>query len=86
MTTLADELLGKVLDSALVHYITKEALLSEEAQSRLGPGVRKHQVIGHLRVLKCGRVEPVWVWVTAHWRGDASLGVVLRERHVQTAA
>jgi hypothetical protein len=45
-------------------------------------GKRRHQVIGHLRINTRGEAEPTYVWVTPHWRGDAALGVVLKDRKV----
>jgi len=49
-------------------------------------GIRLHQVIGHLRLLTAGRVEPVFVWVEAHWRGNAGNGIVLRSRDIEARA
>lgn len=68
------------------HSLPKNEIQRDEVQCSHGPGVRRHRVIGHLRKLSCGRIEPVWIWVASHWRGDAELGVVLREHHVQRAA
>lgn len=44
---------------------------------------RLHQVIGHFRTyVKRHGDSPRVAWVPAHWRGDASLGVILHDRHV----
>lgn len=52
------------------------------ARSKVGDGVRFHGVIGHLR-----RIErpsgPTLTWVSPHFRGDARLGVVVKERTVR---
>lgn len=49
-----------------------------------GGGVRFHGVLGHLR-----RIEkpygPELTWVSPHFRGDARLGVVVKERQVKVA-
>jgi hypothetical protein len=62
--------------------LPKPDLTRGEYRGRGHPGVRFHQVIGHLRLLQAGRIEPVFIWVDAFWRGDARLGVILREREV----
>lgn len=46
-------------------------------------GKRLHQVIGHLRLTNRGEAEPEYIWVSPHWRGDSSLGVVLKTRKVE---
>lgn len=47
-----------------------------------GPGVRRHEVMGHGRetVRKDGSI--VWRYIHAYWRGNARLGVVVKERHI----
>ncbi len=40
---------------------------------------RGHMVVGHWRLID-GSVEPYWVWVDGHSRGDKSLGWVEKER------
>ena len=44
---------------------------------------RLHQVMGHIRVYQKRRDVPHVTWIPPHWRGDASLGVVLHERRVR---
>ena len=42
---------------------------------------RLHQVIGHFRTYtKHHEDKPLVAWVPQHWRGDATLGVVMHER------
>ena len=42
---------------------------------------RLHQVIGHFRTYtKHHEEKPLVAWVPQHWRGDATLGVVMHER------
>ncbi|MCS0501402.1 hypothetical protein [Ancylobacter mangrovi] len=45
-------------------------------------GTRLHMVIGHWRLID-GVVEPYWIWVDGHQRGDAELGTIVKERHVR---
>ncbi len=65
--------------------LPKAELSRGSRQDRGAAGVRFHQVIGHLRLLKEGRLQPVFVWVQPHWRGDPRLGTVLRELDVKVA-
>ncbi|PJK29948.1 hypothetical protein [Minwuia thermotolerans] len=48
-----------------------------------GP-VRRHQVMGHHRVLDRNTRSERLTWVIPHWRGDAAAGVVLKERTIST--
>lgn len=43
-------------------------------------GVRYHYVIGHFRCIHRGRSNEYLVWIEPHYRGDASKGVLIRER------
>jgi len=50
-----------------------------------GPQKRLHRVLGHIRTYRegvCGREAPRRTWVPSHWRGDASLGVVIHDHHI----
>ncbi|MFS8180869.1 hypothetical protein ACMG4P_04825 [Pseudovibrio denitrificans] len=53
------------------------------SSSANGVGMRRHSVMGHFRELRKGRLEPVFIWVHGHWRGDARKGVVVKEREVE---
>ena len=57
---------------------------SSTMQSRLGIGVRFHGVLGHLR-----RVEkpsgPELSWIRPYFRGDARLGIVVKDRKIESA-
>lgn len=44
-------------------------------------GIRMHMAIGHWRLID-GVVEPYWVWVDGHHRGNRELGLIVKERHV----
>lgn len=46
------------------------------------PGVRRHEVRTHLRELTLKSGDRVLRWIAAHWRGNARLGVVVKERNV----
>lgn len=43
-------------------------------------GKRRHHVIGHIRLRHADQPMGEWSWVRPHWRGDAGLGIVLKER------
>ncbi len=45
-------------------------------------GMRLHQVIGHWRLID-GVIEPYWIWIDGHERGDEKLGTIVKERHVR---
>lgn len=47
-------------------------------------GTRMHQVIGHWRLID-GVVEPYWIWIDGHTRGNADLGTIVKERNVHLA-
>jgi len=47
-----------------------------------GHGVRRHRVVGYLRISRHGDPEGHFIWVASHWRGDAALGLVLKQRNV----
>ena len=47
-------------------------------------GKRGHMVIGHWRLLE-KKLEPVWVWVEGHERGDPDKGRVIKQRIVANA-
>lgn len=44
-------------------------------------GMRGHVVMGHWRLID-GKIEPYWIWVDGHRRGDDSLGTIVKERQV----
>lgn len=44
-------------------------------------GLRGHMVVGHWRLID-GVLEPYWLWVDGHCRGNADLGWVSKERRV----
>jgi len=44
---------------------------------------RLHRVVGHFRTYREGREQPKVSFVPQHWRGDASLGILLHEREVR---
>lgn len=44
---------------------------------------RRHHVIGHIRLRRSDEPLGEWTWVRPHWRGDASLGIILKERTVE---
>jgi hypothetical protein len=46
---------------------------------------RAHMVIGHWRLID-GVLEPYWVWVHPHERGDRTAGFVANERYVSLSA
>lgn len=48
-------------------------------------GMRGHMVIGHWRLID-GVLDPFWVWVDGHARGDFALGAITKERHVRLDA
>ena len=58
-------------------------------QKRLGQGLpkRAHQVRGHYRTQRYGVRLPVeqWIWVPTHQRGDANLGFIHKDYHVELA-
>ncbi len=66
--------------------LPKTELTRGEIARHRESGVRRHQVIGHIRELRHGRIEPIYIWVDSFWRGDARLGVVLRDRKIGVAA
>jgi hypothetical protein len=43
---------------------------------------RLHHVLGHFRVYTKRQETPKMAWVPPHWRGDAKLGIVYRDRDV----
>jgi hypothetical protein len=43
-------------------------------------GVRYHYVIGHFRCYHRGQSNEYLVWIEPHYRGDATKGVLIRER------
>ncbi|MDR6952314.1 hypothetical protein J2X65_001669 [Ancylobacter sp. 3268] len=45
-------------------------------------GTRMHMVIGHWRLID-GVIEPYWIWVDGHSRGNPDLGTIVKERHVR---
>ncbi|MCS0501599.1 hypothetical protein [Ancylobacter mangrovi] len=47
-------------------------------------GVRRHEVRTHLREITLKSGDRVLRWIAAHWRGNARLGVVVKERNVTT--
>lgn len=47
-------------------------------------GQRLHMVVGHWRLID-GVIEPYWIWVEGHTRGNADLGTIIKERHVHLA-
>jgi hypothetical protein len=47
-------------------------------------GRRGHMVVGHWRLID-GKLEPYWVWVEGHERGDRELGWIAKERIVKIA-
>lgn len=72
--------------SAVLSYISvqlrKRRLPFSNGGHAGGPGVRRHQVIGHLHTYIVGG-ERVLRWIDAYWKGDASLGVVIKRREVK---
>lgn len=44
---------------------------------------RRHHVVGHIRLRHANEPLGEWSWVRPHWRGDATLGIVLKEREVE---
>jgi len=45
-------------------------------------GMRGHFVIAHWRLIGTA-IEPYWVWVEGHKRGDESKGFITKERHAK---
>lgn len=64
-----------------IRYPRQDLRHSGTARYKDGPGVRRHRVIGHFRIGRNGDAAPVFIWVTSYERGDARLGVVMREVH-----
>jgi hypothetical protein len=48
-------------------------------------GVRGHMVIGHWRLID-GVLQPYWIWIDGHERGDRQRGWIVKERIVQFQA
>ena len=44
-------------------------------------GVRGHMVIGHWRLIE-KVLEPFWVWINGHKRGDCERGWIVKQRNV----
>jgi len=69
-----------------VQYVRREGESEAEYHKRL------HHVIGHFRTYTHTygskgvekRPVPKTVWIEPHWRGDASMGVLLREHIIET--
>lgn len=58
-----------------------------EGESEAAYHKRLHRVIGHFRTYTHYRdhvfEQPKVAWIEPHWRGDADLGIVLHETHVE---
>lgn len=51
-----------------------------------GGGKKKyHHVLGHFRCYHRGTLEEHVIWIAPHYRGDPTLGVILREKHLVKA-
>lgn len=57
------------------------ALREAELRERRGPGVRYHQVRGHLKTVTVGQ-QRMLRWIIAYYRGNPKLGVVIRQTNV----
>lgn len=44
-------------------------------------GMRGHVVMGHWRLID-GKIEPYWIWVDGHRRGNDRLGTIVKQRNV----
>lgn len=70
----------------VMHPLPKGAGSRHDKATTMSPGVRRHRVIGYLRISRNGDPEAHFIWVPAYWRGDPALGVVLKEREVSVRA
>jgi hypothetical protein len=59
-------------------HVDVNSIESTEARHR-----RLHRVVGHFRTYREGREQPRVTFVPQHWRGDASLGILLHERVIK---
>lgn len=65
-----------------VVLLTQRAHGAEHTASGEGGHKRRHHVIGHIRLHHANEPFGEWSWVKPHWRGDAGIGIVLKEREV----